>query len=103
MERIRQTKEMELGNLVVLAATFHAGIGDEKRRWREQYPALADQIAKTPESKMLRQVGSPFIAELPDELLVEQARLCRDKGLYFATPPISTSVAASNAAVFSQN
>ncbi len=85
LARIKQTKELGLGNLVVLAATFHVGNEEERRRWKELYPALAEQIDKVAPTKTLQQVGSPVILQLPEELLIEEARLCRENGLYFGT------------------
>jgi hypothetical protein len=83
--RIRQTKELGLGNLVILATTFHLGSEEDRRRWKELYPALAEQIDKTPTTTALHEVGSPVILEVPEEILIEQARLCRENGLYFGT------------------
>src|ERR1700733_2604955 len=48
LERIRQAKELALGNLVVLAATFHVGGEAERRHWKARYPELAEEIDKVP-------------------------------------------------------
>ncbi|MBI4582708.1 MAG: hypothetical protein HY717_01550 [Planctomycetes bacterium] len=84
LERIRQVKELGLGNLVVLAATFHVGsTEEEKLRWKKLYPALAEQIDQVPKSKILKEVGSPAILPIPKEALIEEVRACREYQLYF--------------------
>jgi hypothetical protein len=85
LTRIKQTKQLGLGNLVILATSFHLGNDEERRRWKTLYPALAEQIDKTPPTSALHDVGAPVILEVPEELLIEQARLCRENGLYFGT------------------
>jgi len=83
--RIKQIKELGLGNLVVLDATFHLGNDEERRRWKELYPPLAKQIDRIPQTKVLHDVGSPAILEIPIDMLAAQAQLCRDSSLYFST------------------
>jgi hypothetical protein len=89
LERIRQAKELALGNLVVLAATFHVGGEAERRHWKARYPELAEEIDKVPLSKdpNIREVGTPAIFPIPEEHLIEEARLCHENGLYFEVAP----------------
>lgn len=81
--RIRQTRELGLGNLVVLAGTFHLGHEAERRRWKDLYPGLSEQIDKVPPTETLKEVGAAAMLEVPEDVLIEQARLCRENELYF--------------------
>lgn len=89
-KRIRQTRELGLGNFVALAATFHLGDEAERRRWKELYPGLSEQIDKAPQTQSLQQVGSAAMLEIPEDVLIEEARLCRECGLYFTLAPYMT-------------
>jgi hypothetical protein len=64
LERIKQTKELGLGNFVFLVNTFHVGNTEgERQRWKELYPELAGQIDKVPQTGTLKEVGTPVIPD----------------------------------------
>jgi|GEM_PF-643810 len=88
LARIRQVKELGLGNFVGLAATFHVGNSEEERAiWKARYPQWAAQIDEVPKARNLPLMGSPMVfSPLPEELLLEEVRLCRELGLYFECP-----------------
>ena len=87
LERIKQIKELGLGNFVVLCATFHVGSEAEKRRWKQLYPELAEQIDKLPRAESLKEAGTPAIFPIPDDLIIKEAELCRENNLYFDLAP----------------
>ncbi|MDO8586622.1 MAG: hypothetical protein Q7T82_06235 [Armatimonadota bacterium] len=88
LARIRQVVELGLGNFIGLSAIFHVGNSDEERaEWKVRYPEWAAQIDALPSARNLPIMGSPAIlSPLPEELLLEEVRLCRELGLYFECP-----------------
>ena len=92
--RIRQVKELGLGNFIGLSATFHIGNSDESRAdWKARYPQWAAQIDALPKARNLPIMGSPTVlAPMPEDLLLEEVRLCRELGLYFECPSYITHV-----------
>ncbi len=84
LKRIKQVKELGLGNFVELSAVVHVGNSEEDREhWKKLYPELAEEIDRVPRAKTLLEKGSPAVISIPEDLLMEEVRLCRENGLYF--------------------
>jgi len=97
-KRIRQVVDLELGNHIGFSATFHVGNSDEERaKWKSLYPSWAPRIDAVPKSRNLPIMGSPCIlAPIPEDLLLEQVRLCVELGLHFECPSYITDSNACN-------
>jgi hypothetical protein len=92
LKRIRQVVELELGNHIGFSATFHIGSSDEERaKWKSLYPDWAAQIDAIPQALNLPLMGSPCVlTPIPEDLLMEQTRLCVELGLRFECPAYIT-------------
>ena len=86
-KRIRQTRELGLGNFVAFSPVFHVGNSKKDRdHWKLLYPELADEIDRVPLAKTLPEKGSPVVFQIPERVLMDLVRLCCENELYFEVP-----------------
>jgi len=98
--RIRQIKELGLGNVAMLSTTFHVGNSDADRlKWKTLFPSLADEIDATPRFPGRPEHGMTRLLILPLESWLEEIRLCRELGLSVLAFIASSLPAKQRAAV----
>jgi hypothetical protein len=99
-ERLRQIKELALGNATLLSFTFHVGNSEaERERWKQAFPSLAETIDKTPRFEARPQHGMPVVLSLPLEFWIEHLEACKQLGLINLMYPLKrTSLSPADAA-----
>ena len=90
LARIRQVRELGLGNFIGLSNVFHVSNDDDQRAaMKARYPDWAEQIDAVPKARNLPVMGSPAVlGPMPLEMLLQEVRRCRELGLYFECPSI---------------
>jgi hypothetical protein len=81
-KRIRQIKQLGLGNMTFLSTTFHVGNSEsDRQRWKDAFPELSALIDATPKFPARPRHGMARILPLPLDFWIEHLRRCRELGL----------------------
>ena len=85
---MRTITELGLGNAVASIPVFHVGNREEDRRqWKERFPALVDFIDAVPRFPERPQYGMAVLPPMPLEFWLEELRLARELGLTYLYYP----------------
>src|ERR1041384_6279293 len=88
-KRIRQVKELKLGNMTFLSFAFHVGNSEsERKRWKKAFPEMAELIDATPKLEERPEHGMARIVPMTAECWIEHLRLCRKLGLKVYSYPV---------------
>lgn len=88
-KRIRQIKDLQLGNATFLSFTFHVGNRDtDRRKWKRRYPGMAELVDATPKFEARPKHGMARLLPMNLDFWLENMALCKKLGLTVMSWPL---------------